>query len=771
MFLCIWNIFPEYDYFPSQNSAYHSAFAREIYSEESHIRELLPNSSLAKQFIDQHRAYHLMAALPIKYFAEPWQALKFLQVLFLSLSFLLLIRNKNIGISVAAVVATLLLYLSVDFGFKRFHLLRLESLILFFTLLAALFSSVVFNKKKYWVWFLYFWIAISFSWINLISLIFVVTASISFKEKVKISLMSITILLIHLFVLGQGMDGVLYFYDLILSNLFNKELINEWRPLRDFSYWILLPISLIFGQAVVLTKNRKLGAEFNVFLLSLLLTVAAFKYSRFMTAAVFFSVVGFYFVLVYFLQQRKQPKILLTLLLASLSLSAGGRLYLNADNTFKASTTEVPNFKKFSAWLVQQDMPNKRYINLFWEHWSFALWHLPDWVSEPGFSMAIYRKTSPSSLKCLKRVRSFSREITVSEWIECQTILSSRFKTDLMLVPKVARARTFLNSVTSTFSILYQDEYFALIEFQKTDFSDEPVKINLSELVSLDFFRNGKVFQTRSEQGKWLEQNGVEDLRNVISVWSFCRRGLATTAQCRQTLEVYANRLESHPVFVFPAVWGLLALELGVYTSKVDKIARTYLDSIDSQGFIKGIQYGQPQEYFYPGEMLIFLLKYVEISGGKEQAQEPIRKALQNALNRYTLFPHDFKVRWLSEAAGIYLVFFGPDQDIALGLGYLTSHISPRLLNNCPQFRETRNFMPGLWLEGLAKLPENFFSYKDKKILAHCAMATLKNVQLNGGRKAYYFTGNLKSELARFDNHAHTLSGVYDFVFGHHHPY
>jgi hypothetical protein len=812
-FYFIMSTFPHFEYFPSQNAAYHAMMSRRFNVEYKHI-ELLPKSQFEGNILDQHIGFHyILSKLKPYYEGNWWNFLRLVQSFFLGLFFVFIIEafiRKGLPPSLALSFLGMSLFFSGEF-LNRFYFLRLESVILFFLVLSFLTQDYLKSFKTSWIWYGFFFLFLTVSWIPLVLVVIPLVRIIldsSFQEKKILAslktLIILSLVIVSSFLLKGSFGEIFsYFNSLMKFTLSGSSGIREWSHFNKKLWPYYVYFSLIFlivaFYFVCSRKNDNIKTHKEFFLsytiVSFIFCVLSVFYNRFLTVSYFLMVPLSIYFFWFFLKKKKNIEKVSHIILI-LSLVGLWQFSKKVPTTFLRWNSEVQNYHETIFQLEKmQNAPNKITITR-WEHWSLLSWHLPQIIFEPGLSTLIYESKAPETLRCLISMRDSKEPFIVQKVQSCLDSLRRELQTPFLLIDKsYRRLSSFLKNYPILGHIIFEtnesllfrikDEYVDLEILMRSLYQDRIIKNNLHKTVLLpenlkgesDFIQS---FDLISTNPYFSLENPVSLLRSIMSSWVYCRTEYFSQSLCKKMFNAYKEKyfketfektvtykenkiqdLSSHLGIL--SMMGLLAIHVKSHNDII-----YYQEKIVSQilanGLFSTVSYDLRDSIFYPGEALLFLYKSLEVRKSYE-ILDKIEKAFYFYWYQFILTDNPFYIRWLSEVISVRAKFYQKTE--LFEAHYIKNKVNLEWANYCALFKSSSSdkTWSGLILEGIIHL--NLYQTESK--LSHyifCALGALKRLPSS---KISYFVLRENSFLVRDDIQAHSWSGLSSFISHKHH--
>jgi len=769
-------IFPKFEYFPSQNAAYHALMARRISGEFDQI-PLLPTSAFSNFFIDQHLGLHYLVKFLNPYFGAPWETLRFIQILFLSLFFIgsaFFINRQSNSFWVGCGWFGFSLFFANTL-LNRIYFLRIESLILASIVGSILSAHFLFSRKTSWIWYLIFFLSISYSWINFTLILIPVWMLKEQPKKLIKHMLLIFVLTVLSFILrGDPIDILKYFQSLLHFTLFSNSGIREWESSNVSKTWpYLLFFFLNFVVALLSLRKRSVSKDVELtFLFTIGISVAAVFFNRFMTGAYFLNMLLCGICVGSWLNFHSQKRYLEKFVFALGGIFLLGYWH-NRPDVFVRWNSEVHNYYQTIQSFGHLEVKPKKVVISKWEHWSILSWHLPNVIFEPGLSTLIYRDSAPLSLKCIFYFRAHGNNLNFFDVQKCLQNIRKEFDTDYFLLDsKFSQAIDFLKSypdlgtfifINSDGSLFKIGSSFDLNSILSMREKDYPI-INLHDLNpnflimenglfgSFDFKRNAFIDPNLSQPGSLL--------RSIMSAWVFCRAEILPRKRCEEMFEQYQMKVNSDSNLGTQAMLGLLAIYLDRSYEAIT-IQKQISNQILSNGLFAKVNYGKRDSIFYPGEALLFLYKSLNYHSSPDLLAK-INRAYYYYWFQYHLTKNPFYIRWLSEVIAVR------KKNLGLNIDYEAKFIRYELTQKWPQYcplllaQNSDLTWAGLLLEGGVHL----FDRQTTQLMRQyyiCAKGAIRYAQKSGN---LYFAIRDSVFLARDDIFAHSFGGMYYFLNG-----
>ena len=465
----------------SQNAAYHLRLAEFLQNGDwSYVAaKLLPHSSMAGGFIDQHYAYHFLISLLLN-FSEPLWTIKILTILSLSLGFFVLaklFKDRNIFIVLSFYI--LFLFSSPDVTRRLFwerpQFLAIPAL----TLLVFL----VTREKVRWSF-----LAVLSFFLSLISFeMFVLTSSVLFLQALTYrrswwgSFAVVAVASLSLLVFPWGGAKLLYLKDLAINNVFYEQTISEWKSSERLGpFYVLSSIGL--GLACLFTGfkayRKKVDRRFMLFLALSVLFFGFF--SRADRFAYLFAWAAMLLLLEVFprrLQKESIGRVCASVLfMLSLLSFAQGKAKFGGDGNRM-------DFDRFAQWYAKSNFYGAPVVNYRWEFWSPLFYINPDIRTEPGFSMFVY-KGNRKLVGAYNTMRYQPAQLNIKTW---QTLFHE-LQSSLLLVESGSSLVKLIGERKFPFAVVYSDRSWTLLKF----LDPESVYTEYEKLIPLAYKCLGK---------------------------------------------------------------------------------------------------------------------------------------------------------------------------------------------------------------------------------------------------------------------------------------
>lgn len=768
VFLAVaWSSLPSYDYFPTQNSAYHSALARDYL--QDNLAPLLPTSKLQGHFFDQHLTYHLLLAPLVQNAQEPWLILKAVQAIGLALLFLLIFLFISRHQRWYWALVPILFIVSQSHTYYRFYFLRIESLSILLLFTAIISASYLLNRQRYLWWMLIFFVAVLTSWINLVLLALpILKEDENFKTKIKWLAYCCAAFLVTFILKGEGLGGLSYFGGLMNQNFVQDNGISEWAKTTNFWKALLLPTLAFCLSAVIYLRFTKKTFEQTLllFYFALFFILTAY-FKRFETSLFVMTGTCFVYFFGHLPIQREQIKSALgALLVVTFGTSAVTQL-VNIQKAPAYATREVTDIRDLHEWAQKNNFSPERMINLRWENWGEMLWYFPQTISEPGLTLSIYNASVPKAMKCIWKLRKSNFNMNGKEFFNCSRILRDSFQTDLLLLPINRQVVQFVEKNPSLVSFVFKGKKTAVLRLNTPSvditpkFSSQKRPMNFAWIEPRHFLKDNHL-QSFRPNGSLIPLDKSTRLRSAYAAWVLCTSGYLEKKDCLAVRDKALEDPMENSVYATYALLGLLNEHLGDKPELTAKLYKKYISDVLPTGQFRGIKYGQGEEIFSPGEVLVFL---TTVAKGSED-QNKIKKALEYYSTNYLVMDQQFMIRWLVEATLIYRKKF-QDHSFDGVFRVIEKRIDKTWPLVCAPFvgQGQSIFQAGLWLEALARIPDSLLNPDTKLRAFHCNYDSIQILNV-GKDKVHFFSGTKGSSVFRIDNHAHAWRGFTDYLSG-----
>lgn len=767
----IWFLFPEVDYFPSQNSAYHAALVREyVQKNQQHFEYYLPTSSLSEFFPDQHAGYHFILAPWLNQSDSPWQILKIFQVLALALLGVYLSYLYSYQKYGLLFLVPIVLLLISNYPARRLYFFRPEAW-MYLSMVVTSYSYIKSDyRRKTGIWLINFILATLFSWVNLILLVLPLIKKQSWIHKVKDIILAFAGFMTVLIFRGPVESWFQHFWNIFQPNVLGNSKISEWSQPNIFQPLFLFCLVLIGISFFIYKKFNQRSADLThklTLFMSVLFLILSIKYMRFQTGLYIWMGLLFietirktYFKIDF---TSKAANIVLTLLLfIPVTLKA---YQLNQKGSFK-NRSEVVDLRQFKKWSSAQNFEFQKAIVLRWENWSEFTWYFPSSVVEPGFAESAYKLKSARALNCLRQMRNSNLEIKSSDEFQCLDLIQKEFKSNLLFTPFNINYLKNINLQPQYFERIYSDSQIILVRLKNQSQSDKKISLAYDFLPANYFLVDNQLLSIATDTSK--KGLSTTIVRQIYSLWVFCKNNLLSTPTCQKMSDQYYTQIQQQKSSAAHALLGLTFQALNYKTEIQQKIFFELISFIQSDGSFKNINYKKRDKLFYPGEMLTFMLSYIQANKIQNtESQNKIALAIRRYTYDYMMTAEPLMVRWLIEVAQRYNVTYKDNQFLPL-LKTIQSHIEKSISYYCrPHFiKDEFVFMPSLWFEGISQVPDYIYSNKFKFEIFSCALSSLQEVSFESDtRKKYvFFPISYQANSIRIDQQAHGLAGYYNYL-------
>lgn len=798
--LILFFIFPKFEYFPSQNAAYHAVMARNLALDVTQL-PLLPTSLFKGHIVDQHLGLHYLISWVSPLFQNLWETLRFIQIAFLALFFVLawaFLQREGVSKWISNSALGFALLFSGDL-LNRVYFLRIESLVMASCMALLYFSDFIKKEGKAWIWYTLFFVSLSYSWINLVFIF--IPVWLLFKQPRLLSYQlfgALLLILLSFQMRGDLFEIGYYFKSLVRFTFIENSGIHEWAPTSATRRW---PYLLFFGLNLTLVIREQVMRLVSDRMQLMSLATLGFSlfsifYSRFLTLAFFLNMILILYFIQNYLKSKKRAVLLEGVVFSISVISLLGYCNLR-PHTFSRWNSEVHNYHNTIKSLNElTDLP-KRVVITRWEHWSLLSWHLPQVVFEPGLSTLVYKESAPQTLGCFSKFRKTKMKWVFAQVQDCLGQIKAEFETDYLLIDTSYRhLAQFLYSYPILGQFIFYNSDGALFKissditqvrspddlrriafaYSKKYSSQEVlpprflVKSNgligtqsVASLLGLspqrpishEFAASTQI--TLSEPGF---ERASDFLRSAMSAWVFCRTEQVDKKTCHRWYSNYRQLNVFQDNLGVQAMLGLLAIELGLMP-EIYYYQQKILAQISNRGIFTSITYGKRESIFYPGEALLFLYRSLSFFSSPS-----IRDKLEESYHFYwfqALSSGDpFYFRWLSEVIAARNSYFGLNQHY--GAHSILTHAKEFWANYCPIFLgfDSDVTWSGLLLEGLVHLNKT----QTTELLGSyysCALGALKPIpELGKG----YFALRESLPIIRDDIQAHSWGGLYFFEKG-----
>jgi hypothetical protein len=770
IFVLTWFSFPDYQYFPTQNSAYHHSFAQDYKSGKFDSREILTLSDFQGHFVDQHVVFHFLLIPFLHIPTEPWLQLKVAQVFFSGLLLVLIFNVLATHVGYVWALLGCLAFLGSNDALKRFWMLRVDSVALLFFTVHILYSNFLIRKKKWFLWALSFSLCSMVSWVNLTLLACpLFDNSISKQEKAKFVLLGVLIISLQLFlVAGEGF-GFNYFLTLMKQNFLSSN-IDEWKASAfDLFKWghILVGLVIIVGHRFFRKTGNRSELSSSLIFFTLLFTFLALRHQRFYTISVLLFSVLFAFEFGLFLRDRLASNKWITLSIgAAITVSLVAQLMMTRQTGSWGIRSNTTDLRGLARWIEKTgfQLP-KRVINERWESWSEMLFFFPYLISEPGLAPNIYSNLN-SGMNCLSYLRYRSKENQSGDFFNyCVSLVFEKFDSDLLLGHSNSNFIRNLKKMRGAFKIIYSDRYVSLLE-KRFFLKSETNLSNLKNIESVNWLKpaqllKGGFLTSIDNYGKPVGDTSASRFRAMFSAVNFCDLSLMSNSDCLKVVKWGDNLNIEKQALPFLSFLDLLKKRVKVkeFPPSNDLFYR-YLNLILPSGQFLELDYTKRDMFFYPGEILLYILKDSRASAHKDK----IESALRYYSSQFIWSRNQFMIRWLSEVLLKYRQLFGDLQFDGV-FQVISQEVKNNLLFVCGDYSGADIYRPGLWLEGLGLAPDYLVSQELKLALFRCAVESVSKAK-HLSKEIYFYGSQRGSSFLHIDTHAHSSSGYHIYKNG-----
>lgn len=767
-----WVATPNPQYFPSQNSAYHSYFGKFFWEAKPH---LLPSSEIRGQFVDQHLIYHAYLSFFDLGSEEgpstnsPWIQIKIANaILFGALAIVLASILQGQAPLFLALLPIMWVLSSPAVSF-RLQLLRVDVLSLFFILLGIQLVAKAESTRGFILWRFALLLGLLTSWVNFVS--YLSGIWICFKNR-RLLLMRVFSLFaigfLSLWLRTFDLSGIQYFFSSVEGLFFSENTIREWQPRRNFfeGYSALL-LGLPLMTAFFFKKPDRSQVDRSLLAHAYLFALVTLLYARFEFAAGITIALG----CVKFSWQyygtavvvRRRLFLSLGLILFSAVGFSAYKLMLGKEA--KASK-EVMDFRPLAEWLKSSPDAPSRIINVRWEYWSELLWLAPQVTTEPGFSLIIYGGRGDENLRCLSLLQRRNRPNLVRLG-DCMQRLTKKFKSNHFVLDRSQAAHGWI-SLLPQFRAVYRGpdasvyEWLPDVQLQPRLESFQNMDSVQASLQKLEhFYLDGWLRSVRDDQSL-IPLTDLEKIRSIYSAWALCRNKSLRIQLCYDLQKSAAKERLADLPLAFTAFWGLLSLHTKQDPEKIVELQARLAADLSPLGTFGELDYRKgSNRWFAHGQLLLFLINSLQLNSNQELIPK-ILKGVDYYHAYFILEKNPFMIRWLAEvlasAAALEKVK-GVDQRRSqfasvekIASDFINADCS---LNEKPS-REI--WWSGLFLEGLSHGPREWTQTRVLQKLKHCALRALQPWSAKQG--FYHFSTLPNGSVFRIDNHVHSLIGV-----------